>query len=132
MRGRRIIARALNASLTVSAVAISVLLVSAGAASAEDGAPTRRDGEDAARLTYNNKMALIGVLRDSARRRAVVDGDLQTLCLVLGIGLDVTDRYLEQTAKDGVLTQRRNLMASDLAICRKALDTGISAMQPPR
>ena len=37
-----------------------------------------------ARSTYNNKMTLIGVLREGARQRAVEVGDLQTLCLILG------------------------------------------------
>ena len=74
-----------------------------------------------ARRVYNNKMALIGVLREGARQRAVATGDLQTLCLILGIGLDVTDRYLQTSNADTALQQRRQLMRADLKTCRDAL-----------
>lgn len=73
------------------------------------------------RNIYNNKMALIGVLREGARQRAVASGDLQTLCLILGIGLDVTDRYLQANNADTALQQRRQLMRADLQTCRDAL-----------
>ena len=74
-----------------------------------------------ARSTYNNKMALIGVLREGARQRAVEAGDLQTLCLILGIGLDVTDRYLVQAGDAGELLQRRQRMQADLNTCLQGL-----------
>ena len=84
-------------------------------------ARTEPSKADAERLTYNNKMALIGVLREGARQRAVAEGDLQTLCLILGIGLDVTDRYLQTSNADTALQQRRQLMRADLKTCRDAL-----------
>ena len=74
-----------------------------------------------ARSTYNNKMTLIGVLREGARQRAVEVSDLQTLCLILGIGLDVTDRYLDQAADAGGLRQRRQRMQADLNTCQQGM-----------
>jgi len=94
-------------------------------------ARTEPSKADAGRLTYNNKMALIGVLREGARQRAVAEGDLQTLCLVLGIGLDVTERYLAQVPGNEALISRRNLMALDLETCRKGLEAGTSSNQSP-
>jgi hypothetical protein len=94
-------------------------------------ARTEPSKADAERLTYNNKMALIGVLREGARQRAVAEGDLQTLCLVLGIGLDVTERYLAQVPGNEALISRRNLMALDLETCRKGLEAGTSSNQSP-
>jgi len=94
-------------------------------------APTEPSKTDMERLTYNNKMALIGVLREGARQRAVAEGDLQTLCLVLGIGLDVTERYLAQVPGDEALISRRNLMALDLETCRKGLETDARSTQSP-
>ena len=94
-------------------------------------ARTEPSNADAPRLTYNNKMALIGVLREGARQRAVAEGDLQTLCLVLGIGLDVTERYLAQVPGDEALISRRNLMALDLETCRRGLETDARSTQSP-
>ena len=94
-------------------------------------AGTEPSNPDAPRLTYNNKMALIGVLREGARQRAVAEGDLQTLCLVLGIGLDVTERYLAQVPGDEALISRRNLMALDLETCRNGLETDARSTQSP-
>lgn len=76
------------------------------------------------RRIYNNKMALIGILRESARQRAMAEGDLQTLCLILGIGLDVTDRYLDQVPGNAALNTRRRLMVKDLETCRRGLEAG--------
>ena len=87
---------------------------------------------DSARSVYNNKMALIGVLRESARERAVVEGDLQTLCLILGIGIDVTDRHLSQAPYDPALQTRRSQMASDLETCRKGLEASVSGTNQSR
>ena len=49
-----------------------------------------RDEND--RVAYNNKMALLSVLLDSAQQRA--GRDIQTLCLLMSIGNDVTERYV--------------------------------------
>ncbi len=79
--------------------------------------------EDPERSTYNNKMALIGVLRESARQRAVASGDLQTLCLILGIGVDVTDQYLQALDADPALQERHQVMKADLDTCLVGLPT---------
>lgn len=83
--------------------------------------PSALAADDNAQSTYNNKMALIGVLREGARQRAVEVGDLQTLCLILGIGLDVTDRYLDQAVDAGALRQRRQRMQVDLNTCLQGM-----------
>ena len=46
------------------------------------------DGHD--RGTDNNKMALLGFLLESAQQRS--GGDVQTLCLLICISKDVTER----------------------------------------
>ena len=58
-----------------------------------------------ARSIYNNKMTLVGVLREGARQRAV----------------DVTDRYLDQAADAGGLRQRRQRMQADLNTCQQGM-----------
>lgn len=83
--------------------------------------PSALAADGLARRTYNNKMALIAVLREGARQRAVEIGDLETLCLILGIGLDVTDRYLDQAGDAGELRQRRQRMQADLNTCLQGL-----------
>ena len=83
--------------------------------------PLALAADDDAQSTYNNKMALIGVLREGARQRAVEVGDLQTLCLILGIGLDVTDRYMDQAVDAGPLRQRRQRMEADLNTCLQGM-----------
>jgi len=113
--------------MPVVAVLIAALAAEVKVEAAPQGAEI-----DQARLIYNNKMALIGVLRESARQRAWAEGDFQTLCLILGIGIDVTDRYLAQRDQDDALTKRRNLMASDLKTCRKGLEAGSNRPDQPR
>ena len=50
------------------------------------------------RGTYNNKMALLDFLLESAQQRA--GRDFQTLCLLMGISKDVTERYVESNPED--------------------------------
>ena len=45
-------------------------------------------GDEHDRGTYNNKMALLGFLLESAQQRA--GRDVQTLCLLMSISNDVT------------------------------------------
>ena len=40
-------------------------------------------------------MALLGVLLDGAKERAQDNGDIETLCLLLSIGTDVTANYVK-------------------------------------
>ena len=64
------------------------------------GTTTPGDGawDDHDRGKYNNKMALLGFLLESAQQQA--GRDFQTLCLLMGISNDVTERYLESNPED--------------------------------
>ena len=52
------------------------------------------------RQAYNNKMALLNVMLEGANQLAVDTNDQQTLCLVMSIGNDVTERYLQEQSSD--------------------------------
>ena len=65
--------------------------------------------------TYNNKMALLGFLLESAQQRA--GGDVQTLCLLMSISNDVTERYVETNPEDVQIQQRLMAMRQDLRAC---------------
>ena len=54
--------------------------------------------------TYNNKIALLGFLLESAQQRA--GRDVQTLCLLMSISNDVTERYVETNPEDVQIQQR--------------------------
>ena len=55
---------------------------------------------------YNNKMALLGFLLESAQQRAEAKRDVQTLCLSMSISNDVTERYVETNPEDVQIKQR--------------------------
>ena len=67
------------------------------------------------RGTYNNKMALLGFLLESAQQRA--GRDLQTLCLLMSISNDVTERYVATNPEDVQIQQRLMAMRQDLSAC---------------
>ena len=67
------------------------------------------------RGTYNNKMALLCFLLESAQQRA--GRDVQTLCLLMSISNDVTERYLETNPEDVQIQQRLMAMRQDLRAC---------------
>jgi len=67
------------------------------------------------RGAYNNKMALLGVLLDSAQQRA--GRDIQTLCLLMSIGNDVTEQYVATNPGDAQIRQRLVAMRQDLSAC---------------
>ncbi|QBE68930.1 hypothetical protein SynWH8101_1344 [Synechococcus sp. WH 8101] len=69
------------------------------------------------RQLYNNKMALLQVIRDGAGQRAAQSGDVETLCLVLSIGVDVTERYVQAKPKDEQIRKRLKGMRKDLLSC---------------
>ena len=77
------------------------------------------------RGAYNNKMALLGVLLESAHQRA--GRDIQTLCLLMSIGNDVTERYVETNPEDEQIQQRLLAMRQDLSICLASLKTSAEA-----
>lgn len=67
------------------------------------------------RSTYNNKMALLGFLLESAQQRA--GGDVQTLCPLMSISSDVTEQYVETNPEDVQIQQRLMAMRQDLRAC---------------
>ena len=85
--------------------------------------------EDGDRGFYNNKMSLLGVMLEGAQRRAVDSGDLETLCLLISIGNDVTLRYSEQNPTDQQIKGRLRDIRRDLSSCLTMLREGA---QPSR
>ena len=81
--------------------------------------------ESTDRGAYNNKMALLGVLLESAHQRA--GRDVQTLCLLMSIGNDVTERYVETNPQDAQIQQRLLAMRQDLNVCLSTLSTSTAA-----
>ena len=69
------------------------------------------------RQAYNNKMALLKVLVDGAKDRATGSGDLETLCLLMSIGNDVTLRYVQLNPEDQQIQTRLTGMRDDLTVC---------------
>ena len=80
--------------------------------------------EDGDRGTYNNKMALLGVMLEGAQRRAMESGDLETLCLLISIGNDVTLRYVKQNPNDQQIKGRLGDIRKDLSGCLNMLREG--------
>ena len=76
------------------------------------------------RQAYNNKMALLNVMLEGAKQRAVDTDDLQTLCLVMSIGNDVTERYLQEHSNDQQIEQRLKGMRNDFTSCLGLLYSG--------
>ena len=64
---------------------------------------------------YNNKMALLGFLLENAQQRA--GRDVQTLCLLMSISNDVTERYVATNPEDVQIQQRLMAMRQDLSAC---------------
>ena len=67
------------------------------------------------RGTYNNKISLLGFLLESAQKRA--GRDVQTICLLMSISNDVTERYLETNPEGVQIQQRLMAMRQDLRAC---------------
>ena len=65
--------------------------------------------------SYNNKMALLSFLLESAQQRA--GRDVQTLCLLMNIGNDVTEQYMAINPDDVKIQQRLMAMRQDLSAC---------------
>ena len=88
-------------------------------------APVTLAWDDDDRGAYNNKMTLLGVLLENAQQRA--GRDLQTLCLLMSIGNDVTERYVETNPKDVQIQRRLQTMRQDLSVCLSSLGRPASA-----
>ena len=69
------------------------------------------------RQAYNNKMAILKVLLEGARERAIVNNDLETMCLVMSIGNDVTETYLRVRTDEPLIQKRLIGMRNDLTAC---------------
>jgi hypothetical protein len=66
---------------------------------------------------YYNKMSLLKVMLEGARIRAVETNDLQTFCLIMSIGNDVTVRYVELNSNDVEISNRLDGMRNDMTAC---------------
>ena len=66
-------------------------------------------------------MALLRVLLDGAQHRASESGDLQTLCMLMSIGNDVTSRYSQLNPEDIEIEGRLSAMQDDLSLCLAVL-----------
>ena len=84
--------------MAISLAAIKVWACLLAGLIAGSTTPCAVAGDEHDRGTYNNKMALLGFLLESAQQRA--GGDVQTLCLLMSISHDVTERYVETNPED--------------------------------
>ena len=57
------------------------------------------------------------MLPDGAKERASDTGDLETLCVLMSIGNDVTSRYTQLNPEDLQVKNRLGEMRDDLSIC---------------
>ena len=73
--------------------------------------------EEADQQAYHNKMSLLKVMLEGARMRAVETNDLETLCLVMSIGNDVTIRYVALNPQDIEIRNRLDGMRNDMTAC---------------
>ena len=73
--------------------------------------------EETDQQAYYNKMSLLKVMLEGARMRAVETNDLETLCLIMSIGNDVTVRYVELNPNDVEVNNRLEGMRNDMTAC---------------
>ena len=73
--------------------------------------------EETDQQAYYNKMSLLKVMLEGARMRAVETNDLETLCLIMSIGNDVTVRYVELNPNDVEINNRLDGMRNDMTAC---------------
>ena len=80
------------------------------------------------RSNYNNKMALLVVLLEGAKQRAQENGDIQTICLLLSVGTDVTANYVNSAPNNQQINQRLVAMNRDRNMCFSMLEK--TALKP--
>ena len=73
--------------------------------------------EETDQQAYYNKMSILKVMLEGARMRAVETNDLETLCLIMSIGNDVTVRYVELNPNDVEVNNRLDGMRNDMTAC---------------
>jgi hypothetical protein len=66
-------------------------------------------------------MVLLGVLLEEAKDRAQVRGDIETLCILLSIGKDVTTNYVNVEPNNKQIYQRLVETNNDLNTCLSML-----------
>ena len=66
-------------------------------------------------------MALLGVLLEGAKERAQVRDEIETFCLLLSIGNDVTTSYVNVAPNNQQINQRLVEMNNDLNRCLSVL-----------
>ena len=74
------------------------------------------------RSNYNNKMALLVVLLEGAKQRAQENGDIQTICLLLSVGTDVTANCVNSAPNNQQINQRLVAMNRDRTMCFSMLE----------
>ena len=67
-------------------------------------------------------MALLGLLLDGAKERAQDNGDIETLCLLLSIGKNVTANYVNIAPNNQQINQRLVAINRDLKMCFNMLE----------
>ena len=73
--------------------------------------------DKADRQAYSNKMTILKVMLESARERAIASDDLETMCLIMSIGNDVTETYLRARTDEEMIQKRLDGMRNDLTAC---------------
>ena len=73
-------------------------------------------------------MALLGVLLEGAKQRAQENGDIETLCLLLSIGTNVTVNYVNSAPNNQQINQRLVAMNRDRNMCFSMLEK--TALKP--
>ncbi len=84
-------------------------------------APCAWSWQESDEQAYHNKMAVLKVMLEGAQMRAVETGDLETLCLIMSIGNDVTTRYVQLNPNDTKMQKRLHGMRNDLKNCLAVL-----------
>ena len=97
--------RSLQGSVVLGAISALLALSPAGAWEMSD------------RQAYNNKMTILKVMLESARERAIASDDLETMCLIMSIGNDVTETYLRARTDEEMIQKRLDGMRNDLTAC---------------
>jgi hypothetical protein len=87
---------------------------------APPAAPAWQSGD---RQLYDNKMSLLVVLLEAAIERANSGRDIETSCLIMSIGNDVTAQYLQAAPEDREIRTRLQGLKRDLRNCLKRMQS---------
>ncbi|MBT67334.1 MAG: hypothetical protein CMN98_09380 [Synechococcus sp. NP17] len=84
-------------------------------------APASLSWQENDEQAYHNKMAVLKVMLEGARMRAIETNDIQTLCLIMSIGNDVTLRYVQLNPDNEEMRNRLEGMRNDMTACLAVL-----------